>query len=150
MTEAIDAYFIGYYIARLEELLAGHDLQSLSVQLGCLLLCTLVLVYAVATTSRKWIYIRSHGWVFLDAVAASAVCLAFYRICIELSLKWWIALVLIVLWWRVVEASVTLIDRGKSMVDLDGKGASFLRSDFLLIRRASILALILLINYRRL
>ena len=148
MTGAIDSYFIGYYIARFEALLVGHDLQSLSVQLGCLLLCTLVMVYAVATTSRKWVYIRSHGWVLLDAVAASIVCLAFYRICIDLSLKWWIALVLVVLWWRVVEVSVTLIDRGKSMVDLDAKGASFLRSDFLLIRRASILALVLLINYR--
>jgi len=40
MTGAIDAYFIGYYIARFEALLVGHDLQSLSVQLGCLLLCT--------------------------------------------------------------------------------------------------------------
>jgi hypothetical protein len=150
MTGAIDAYFIGYYIARFEALLVGHDPQSLSVQLGCLLLCTLVMVYAVATTRRKWIYIRSHGWVFLDALAASVVCLGFYHICIDLSLKWWIALVLVMLWWRVVELSVTLIDRGKSIVDLDAKGASFLRSDFLLIRRASILALVLLINYRSL
>jgi len=149
MTEAIDAYFIGYYVARLEALLAGRDLQSLSVQLGFLLLCTLMLVYAVATTSRKWNYIRSHRWLLLDALAASAVCLACYRICIELSLTGWLALVLIVLWWRVVETSVTLIDRGRSMVDLDVKGPSFLRSDFLLIRRASILALLLLANYRR-
>ena len=148
MTGAIDAYFIGYYIGRIQALLAGRDFQSLSVQLGCLLLCTLILVYAVAVASRKWNYIRSHGWVFLDAVAASAVCLACYRICIGLSLTWWVAFLLIVLCWRVVERSVTLIDRGRSMVDLDVKGPSFLRSDFLLIRRASILALILLVNVR--
>ncbi len=145
------------------ELMVKGDVRSLLLQLGVLCAWTEILIYSVVLMTRRYTYVRSHGWLLFEAVVASLLALAFYRVNIALNLSLLTAIIVLSFWAIPVNIIIYKLDggvsisepqyhRGRALINITPfERKKYFRTDFSLVRRAAIFAVtvFLVFQYRR-
>ena len=129
-----------------EEIVISKDTLSLVTQLLLLFLYTLFLVYPTALFTRRFTLIVSHTWIILDSAVSSFLAWLFYwLLCLTLDANVWLIIVLGLVWAGFLQFFIGIIDRGRSLIDLDPERTAFLHTDFRLITKATALGLVVMI-----
>src|SRR2546427_7892385 len=100
----------------MKTLILGRDLPSTIGHLLSCLIITLAFTYLVVITTSRSTYVRSHAWVFIDALLAAAINTIGYEVWLRWSISMWITILTASF---IVHTILLAIDGdNKSIVDL--------------------------------
>ncbi len=104
-------------------------------------LFTLAQIYLIIRITRRFTFVRSHGWILLTTLLATVLVSIAYSALLLLNVKLWLSFILTSCYAILVEICVQQFDKGRSLIDVNAKNKLAFQTDNRLIRRCAIFVL---------